>query len=315
MKSNETILHVDHLYIQYSGLDVVRNAFFDLKRGEILGIIGESGCGKSTLINAVLGLLDAQGEVTNGSIQFFGQDITKMSVEELQQIRGKRISAVFQNPGSTLNPIRKVKHQFYETLSAHGKCDKKAAEERALDLLKKLNLPDPQRIMNSYPVQFSGGMNQRIAIALAMAQNPEIIIGDELTSALDVTVQAQVVSELLHLKENFSTAMIIVSHNMGMISYMADTIAVMYAGEIVEYGAKDEIMNDPHHPYTKALIEAIPLPDGNLPEGLPGRRPNLGEYLDTCNFADRCRYCTSRCRKEAVTLRKLTDHHSVRCFI
>lgn len=315
MMLKETILNIDNLYIQYSGLDVVRDVTLSLKRGEILGIIGESGCGKSTLINAVLGLLDSQGEVTGGTIRFFGEDMTQMSVDELQEIRGKRISAVFQNPGSTLNPIRKVKHQFYDTMCSHGKCEKKFAEEHAVDLLKKLNLPDPERILNSYPVQFSGGMNQRIAIALAMCQKPELIIGDELTSALDVTVQAQVVGELLNLRDLFSTAMIIVSHNMGMVSYMADTIAVMYAGEIVEYGSKNEIMNDPRHPYTRALIRSIPLLDGNLPSGLPGRRPNLGEYKVTCNFAERCCYCTERCLRESVSLRNVSENHFIRCII
>ncbi|MDO4542433.1 MAG: ABC transporter ATP-binding protein, partial [Bacillota bacterium] len=227
---------------------------------------------------------------------------------------GHGMGAVFQNPGSSLNPIRKVKHQFYDAIKAHTAAMSQAEmDEKITALLKKLELPQGERIMNSYPVEFSGGMNQRIAIALAMILEPALLIGDEPTSALDVTVQAQVVKELMKLRAELNTAVIIVSHNMGVISHMADHIAVMYAGHVVEYGKKEMITAAPSHPYTQALMAAIPRLDGTLPQGLPGRRPNLGEEIKGCSFSPRCSLATAKCRREFPPCVELNSEHWFLC--
>lgn len=298
MEATSPLLQVDHLNIQYSGMDVVKDVSFTLRRGEILGIIGESGCGKSTLVNAVLGMLDHHGSITGGKIFFHDAELTAMPTAAMRALLGKSIGAVFQNPGASLNPIRKVRAQFYDTIRAHIPMEKQAMEAKIMALLEKLELPRSGSILDRYPVQCSGGMNQRIALALAMILEPELIIGDEPTSALDVTVQAQVVKEMLRLRDTFYTGMLLVTHNMGLISHMVDTVAVMYAGRIVEYGKKEEVMQAPAHPYTKALMAATPLLNGILPKGLPGRRPNLGEYKENCNFAPRCVQRTGICRYE-----------------
>lgn len=313
LRNREPLLDVEHLQITYNGLPVVRDVSFQLGRGEILGIIGESGCGKSTLINGVLNMLNEGGKIDGGNIRFDGDDITCLSPERMRPYLGRRIGAVFQNPGSSLNPIRRVKHQFYDAICAHQDMKKDDMDEIIVSLLRKLELPRAEQIMNSYPVEFSGGMNQRIAIALAMVLRPELLIGDEPTSALDVTVQTQVVKEMLKLREDFQTSIIIVSHNMGVIAHMADRIAVMYAGYIVEYGSAAQVIASPHHPYTKSLIAAIPALDGRLPQGLEGRRPNLGEEIEGCPFSPRCREAKECCQRELPSLAAVGKDHRVMC--
>lgn len=312
-KNTEPILKLEHLKIKYNGTDVVKNVSFLLYPGEILGIIGESGCGKSTVINGILNMLNEQGEIADGSITFCGENITCLPTDQMRHYLGHRIGSVFQNPGASLNPIRKVKYQFYDAIRAHRSMDKESMDREIISILKNLELPDAERIMNSYPVEFSGGMNQRIAIALAMVLKPELLIGDEPTSALDVTVQTQVVREMMKLREDFHTSMIIVSHNMGVISYMSDRIAVMYAGHIVEYGKKERMISSPRHPYTKALIAAIPALDGRLPRGLVGRRPNLGEEIPGCPFSPRCAEAEKNCGEHLPKLLCCDGDHWVMC--
>ena len=285
------ILDVKQLDVSYSGTQILKDVTLELNSGEILGIVGESGSGKSTLIKAVIGLLGDNGQIDHGSLKFDGIDLIRIKGEEFRKLRGTRLGMVFQQPGSSFNPIRKIGTQFYEALKAHEKIEKEEAKERILEILRQLRLEDGERVLNSYPFELSGGMNQRVAIALAMVLNPELLLADEPTSALDVTVQAQVVRQMMDLRDKFGTAIIIVTHNMGVISYMVDKIAVMYAGHLVEYGPKVDVMLHPQHPYTKALIAAIPQIEGGDMIGIPGKP--LG-----CPFAPRCPSARSECSQE-----------------
>ena len=242
------ILDVKQLDVSYGGTPILKNLTLDLHSGEILGIVGESGSGKTTLIKAIMGLLGENGQIDHGTLEFDGIDLIRIKKEALRKIRGSRIGMVFQHPGTSFNPIRKIGTQFYEALRDHGQYEKTKAREQILQIFRELRLQDGERILNSYPFELSGGMNQRVAIALAMVLHPELLLADEPTSALDVTVQAQVVRQMMDLRDALGTTIIIVTHNMGVVSYMVDKIAVMYAGHLVEYGKKMDVMQHPRHP-------------------------------------------------------------------
>lgn len=252
------LLDIQHLWVQYPcGKAVLQDVSLRLQAGEILCVIGESGSGKSTLLQAIL-RLPGKVEITRGEILFAGQDLCALQGEALRNIRGKGIGMVFQEPGASLNPIRKIGTQFYEALRAHGPISRRQADEKARILLSCLDLGDPERILRSCPVQLSGGMNQRVAIALAMALEPAVLLADEPTSALDVTVQVQIVAELQKLRDQFGTSILVVTHNMSVVAKLADTVAVMAGGHIVEYGARDTMLGSPTHPYTRSLLAAVP---------------------------------------------------------
>ena len=270
----ETILKVENLYVKNNGVEILNDISFDIKKGEILGIVGESGCGKSTLIRSLISMNESNEEIVKGDILFKNESILNIPQKEMRKLRGSEIGVVFQNPGATLNPIRKIGKQFVESLKSHNKISKKEALEKAELILEKVNLKDAKCILNSYPYELSGGMKQRVAMAMALIMEPEILVTDEPTSALDVTVQSQVVKEMMKLRDSFDTSIIIVTHSMGVVSRMVDKIAVMYAGSIVEYGDKESILNNPKHPYTEALINAIPKLDGKLPVGIKGNPPD-----------------------------------------
>lgn len=257
-----TLLEVKDLEIGYGGESVVKNINFTLKKGEILGIVGESGSGKSTLLKGILDIPGAGIAINKGAVFYHGNEISKLSNKEKRALRGAKIGSIFQNPTASLNPIKKIKYQFVETLRSHENMSKKVAYLRSLEMLEKLNFIDPVGILERYPFELSGGMNQRVAIALAMVLNPDIILADEPTSALDVTIQAQVIEELLFLRDKFQTAIVIITHNMGVVSKIADKIAVMYDGEIVEYGKKEHVLKNHQHAYTSALLKAIPRLEG-----------------------------------------------------
>ncbi len=257
-----SLLEVEKLNISYNGKTVVKDLTLSLEKGQILGIVGESGSGKSTLLKAIIGLLGDNGRAESGILEFDGIDMLRISNRERMKIRGKRVGMVWQDPGMSFNPIRKIGVQFLEALRAHGKVDRTEAYETILDMFQRLNLRDGERILNSYPFELSGGMNQRVAIALAMIMNPDLLLADEPTSALDVRVQAQCVKEMMGLREKFGTTIIIVTHNMGLASYMADRVAVMCNGKLVEYGDKIQVMNNPSQPYTRALIRSVPTING-----------------------------------------------------
>lgn len=253
------ILDINNLSIRYGNQEpVVRNITMSVNHKEIVGIVGESGSGKSTLIRSILGILPVGSKICSGSIIFQDRNLLECSNKEWREIRGNRIAMIFQDAGKSLTPILKIGDQFIETIRSHFKISKFDAYDKAIDILRRMKLSDPKRIMNSYPFELSGGMKQRVVIAMAMAMEPDLLLADEPTSALDVTVQAQVVKEMMELRDKFNTSIIIVTHSMGVASYMCDKIAVMNRGELVDLGNADDIINNPKSEYTKSLLSAVP---------------------------------------------------------
>jgi ABC-type dipeptide/oligopeptide/nickel transport system ATPase component len=258
LKSEEKLLTYESVEISFGGRDVVRDVSFSLHPGEILGLVGESGSGKSTLIKAAMGLLGENGMVTKGDIWFQDRNLPDLSEKELNRIRGAKIGMIFQDAGASLCPIRTIGSQIYESMAAHGKITISEAKERAFDLFEKLNFKDSAHIWDSYPFELSGGMNQRAGITIAMLMNPAILLADEPTSALDVSVQKQVVTEMMQLRELFGTAIIIVTHDIGVVSAMADNVLVLQDGNVMEYGSAKKVLQHPEHPYTQKLLSAVP---------------------------------------------------------
>ena len=307
------ILKVKDLSVNNNSVKILKNISFNIKKGEILGIVGESGCGKSTLIRALIQMMNKSEKITNGEILFNEKNLLLLDNKQIRKLRGNNLGVIFQNPGATLNPIRKIGKQFVQTMQSHMNINKNEALEKAANMLEKVNLKDSKCILNSYPFELSGGMKQRVTIALAMILEPEILIADEPTSALDVTVQAQVVKEMMSLRDNFQTSIIIVTHSMSVISQMVDKVAVMYSGNIVEYGDKEDILRNPKHPYTKALIDAVPKMDGTMPKGIKGNPPLFTENITGCSFAPRCEKCNEVCIKNQQYLKKMHDGRYIAC--
>ena len=254
----QPLLELQNVEISYDGQAMVTDVNLQMMPGEILGIVGESGSGKSTLIKAAMGLLDGAGLVNRGDIFYKGQSVLDLKPEALRTLRGPEMGMIFQNCGSALCPIRTIGDQLYETMEQHGFNDRNEVRRRAEILFNKINLNDSERILNSYPFELSGGMNQRVGIVMAMILEPELLFADEPTSALDVTVQAQVIKEMLQLRDEFGTGIAIVTHNIGVVSYMADKVAVMCQGRLVEYGKTRDVIDDPQDEYTRKLIQAVP---------------------------------------------------------
>ena len=253
----QPLLDIQHVEISYAGTPVVHDVTLQMQPGEILGIVGESGSGKSTVIKAAMGLLGKNGAVTRGDIYYRGKNVLEAKGEELRKMRGPGMGMIFQNTGASLCPIRRIEEQLYESVLQHEKISRFEVRRRALELFEKMKLRDGERILKSYPFELSGGMNQRVGIMMAMIMNPDLLFADEPTSALDVTVQAQVVREMVKLRELFGTGIAIVTHNIGVVEYMADQIAVLYQGKLVEYGTKEEVLYHPPEPYTRQLIGAV----------------------------------------------------------
>ena len=254
----EALLQYNHVDISYLGQPVIRDVSFSLHSGEILGIVGESGSGKSTLIKAAMGLLGCEGQVTRGDIWFKGKNLPELPPKELRKLCGPELGYIFQSSGSAFCPIRTVGAQLFETMRAHGKITKADFEVQALELLGKLGFADGKRILASYPFELSGGMQQRVGIAAAMLLNPSVLFADEPTSALDVTIQKQVVEEMLMVRETFGTAIVLVTHNLGVIGAMTDRVLVLENGRCVECGSTRQVLSQPRADYTKALLAAVP---------------------------------------------------------
>lgn len=254
----EALLRYNHVDIAYQGALAVEDVSFSVMPGEILGIVGESGSGKTTLIQAPMGLLGQEGKVTRGSIYYQGMDLQALPQKQLRKLCGAELGFIFQNAGSSFCPIRTVEAQLYETMGAHMKISKQEFRKKALEMLNSLGFEEGERILKSYPFELSGGMQQRVGIAAAMLLEPKILLADEPTSALDASVQKQVVEEMLLVRKNFGTAIVLVSHNLGVIGTMADTILVMKDGRTAEYGRASQVLRQPRADYTKALLDAVP---------------------------------------------------------
>ncbi|MCB8818224.1 ABC transporter ATP-binding protein [Desulfosporosinus shakirovi] len=307
----QDLLTIENLEVRYGETPVLQSVSLALQAGSILGIVGESGSGKSTLLLATMGILGRKGSIQDGRIIYQGTDLLQLSAEKMRRIRGKEIALIMQNPNSSFCPVRKIKHQLHEAVRSHGDLSGSEADRRMLELLARMNLPDGKRIMNSYAFQMSGGMCQRTAIAVAMVLRPQLLLADEPTSALDVTVQAQVIKEIMNLRTEFGTSVVIVSHNMGVISHMADQIAVMYGGLILEYGVKDEIIGNPAHRYTQNIIRAIPRLGAPAPRGIAvfqhERRTQGCPVQKSCpNYADQC-------LTKTPPLKEISKGHFLRC--
>lgn len=311
------VLEIEHLKVKLKtparDVPVVKNVSFTLYEGNILGLIGESGCGKSATCQAIMGLLEQEKWDVDSSILLQGRKISYSDPERLRKLRGTAMSMIMQNPIGSFNPLITLGEHFTETIRCHKAVSKEEAKQIALDMLSKLNLTSPEKIMRQYPFQLSGGMLQRVMIAIALFMCPAVLIADEPTTSLDVTVQYQILGELSHLRDNFKTSMLLVSHDLGIIAQMADDVAVMYGGHIVEKASAAELFENPLHPYTRALLQSKPSFTKNRLKVLEGYPPSLMQITAGCPFAERCSYTEKDCRKFEMIDYGLGSH-TVRCL-
>ncbi len=295
----------------------VNGVSFEIEKGEILAVVGESGSGKSVTSLSIMGLIEKPGRISNGEILFNGQDLTKMSKKEMQAIRGDKISMIFQEPMTSLNPVYRIKDQIVESILTHTKMTKKEAEDHAVEMLRLVGIPDPERRAEDYPHQMSGGMRQRVMIAMALACNPELLIADEPTTALDVTIQAQILDLINSIREKLNMSVLLITHDLGVVAETADKVVVMYCGRVVEKGTVEEIFTDPRHPYTKGLLESIPRMDKDVKPlyMIKGIVPDPTNLPKGCPFADRCDRCMDKCREAMPKLVENEKGRAVRCFL
>ena len=317
--SDKLLIQVKDLLTQFrlddGLLTAVDHISFDIFRGESLGIVGESGCGKSVTAFSILNLITPPGKVVSGEILFEGEDILKKSKRELRMFRGSKVSMVFQEPMTSLNPVFTIGHQIDEVIKIHQRLGVKETKDRSIELLKLVNIPSPEQRYTEYPHQLSGGMRQRVMIAIALACNPALIICDEPTTALDVTVQAQVLKLINKLKRQMNMSIMLITHDLAVISEIADRVIIMYAGQIVEQAVERDIFNKPLHPYTEALLKSIPSINKNSSElyMIKGMVPNLLKKHQGCLFAPRCVYAKKKCHEIQPDLCS-AGNSLVRCF-
>ncbi|MGD1054967.1 MAG: ABC transporter ATP-binding protein [Nitrososphaerales archaeon] len=315
-----TLLEVKDLDVSYTTLRgelrAVQGVSFDLKEQETLGIVGESGCGKSTLGLALLNLMPPQGRVTHGKILLEGEDILTLDKEQLRRVRGKMIAMIFQDPMTSLNPVKKIGDHFVEAIRAHNpEVTKDKALEKAGEILGQLGMASDR--LNDYPHQLSGGMKQRIMIGLGLALDPKLLIADEPTTALDVVIEAQILDLLRQLRDSLKLSMILITHNLGVVAEVADKIAIMYGGEILELADTKTIFKKPLFPYTQLLLKLVPniASESTSLEWIPGSPPDLSSPISGCKFAARCPYAFERCRKEPPSFREVEPAHMVACHL
>ncbi len=307
----KTYFYTDNGVVQaVDGIDLV------LRRGETLGVVGESGSGKSVTSMSILRLISSPGRIVEGEITFDGTDLLALDEAEMRKIRGNRIAMIFQQPTTCLNPVFKVGEQIIEALELHMNLSGEEAKRRCIELLGMVGLPDPQRRFNQYPHELSGGQCQRVMIAMGLACNPELLIADEPTTALDVTIQAQILDLMRDLRTKIDTSIILITHDMGVIAEMADNVIVMYAGQVVEYAPAAAVFDDPKHPYTQGLLSSMPMLGQEREEltAIPGTVPSLINPPTGCRFANRCPYRFERCDEEPP-LFPLSGNRQARCWL
>jgi len=316
----EPLLQVHNLRVEFptrrGTLVAVDDVSFHIDPGEVLGVVGESGAGKSMTGSAVIGLLEPPGRIASGQILLEGKRIDNLSQDRLQQIRGRRIGAIFQDPLTSLNPLYTVGRQLVETILTHTDMTRGEARRHALNMLKEVGIPAAENRIDSYPHQFSGGMRQRVVIALALCTNPRLIIADEPTTALDVSIQAQIIALLRRLCRDHGTSVMLVTHDMGVIAEIADRVAVMYAGRVVEIGSVRDVIKAPHHPYTEGLMGSIPTVGHHVERltQIDGSMPRLTDIPPGCAFHPRCKYAFDRCHRERPDLENKGGSHSA-CWL
>jgi oligopeptide transport system ATP-binding protein len=317
------ILDVENLATRFRTSDglvhAVNGVSFSMKEGEKLGIVGESGCGKSVTMLSLMRLIpQPPGEIYGGKALFFGRDLLKMSNEEIRSVRGSQIAMIFQDPMTSLNPVLTIQHQLAEPMILHLGMSKRQARDRSIEMLEKVGIPEVEKRLSDYPHQFSGGMRQRVMIAMALACTPQVLIADEPTTALDVTIQAQITDLVKRLAQEFGMAIIWITHDLGVVAGMAERVLVMYAGFIVEEALVDELYINPRHPYTKALLRSLPRIDGvrdEKLEAIKGLPPDLIALPKGCPFAARCTFMQEKCRVENPLLQHYSPTHRYACWV
>ena len=295
----------------------VRGVSFHLDKGEALGVVGESGCGKSVTMMTIMRLLGENAKIEAETITFDDKDITKPTEKVMQTIRGNDMSMIFQDPMTSLNPLFTVGDQLTEHLIKHKKISKKEAKEKAIKMLDMVGIPSPEKRLKQYPHEFSGGMRQRVMIAMSLICEPKLIIADEPTTALDVTIQAQILDLMRKIKSDLNTSILLITHDLGVVAEMADYVVVMYAGKVVEEGGVMEIFKNPSHPYTKGLLKSKPIITERKEElySIPGQVPNPVGIPDSCYFSERCECCKPECKNTIPHLRLIEDNHKVACWL
>ena len=317
---SEKLLEVKELRTEFkrekSWVTAVNDVSFSINKGEVLGLVGESGCGKSvTSLSIMRLLLDTSGKTTHGEVMFDGKDILKISEKEMRGIRGYKMAMIFQNPMSSLNPCIRVDKQLMEAILLHNKISKQEARQRAFNVLQSVGIPDPENTLRSYPHQLSGGMSQRVMIAMAMSCEPQLLIADEPTTALDVTIQAQILDLMLEIKEKRNTGILLITHDLGVVAEMCSRVIVMYAGRIVEEAPVKDLFANPVHPYTQGLIASVPKLGSNMTSlpSIPGSVPDLSVMPKGCKFAPRCKYAQSICHEKEPELTYVEGSTVQRC--
>jgi len=305
-----------HFFTKAGVVKAVDGVSFTVARGEVLGLVGESGSGKSMTGYSIMGLIDPPGRVVSGVIELNGRDLSALSAEDMRQLRGNRIAMIFQDPMMTLNPVLRIDVQMVETILAHENVTRRTALERARAALVKVGIPSPDERLQAYPHQFSGGMRQRVAIAIALLNHPDLVIADEPTTALDVTIQGQILFEMQKLTRETGAAMIWITHDLSVIAGLADRVCVMYAGRIVEQGTTFDVLTHPWHPYTQGLLDSVPARGarGQRLAQIPGMTPSVLELPPGCAFRERCRYATEECTVNPAMRDLGVEGRGVRCF-
>ncbi|MEY8393571.1 ABC transporter ATP-binding protein [Lachnospiraceae bacterium 45-P1] len=319
----EVLLSVKDLRTEFfssktSSVTAIHNITFDIYKGEILGLVGESGCGKSVTSLSIMQLLkDTPGKVTNGSAVLDGVDLVKADDAQIRDIRGGKMSMIFQEPMSALNPSMRIDKQMVETICLHRDMTKEQALAHAADMLKKVGIPDPPRVLKNYPHQLSGGMSQRVMIAMALSNDPKLLIADEPTTALDVTIQAQILDLMKKIQKEENSSILLITHDLGVVAEMCTRVIVMYAGKIVEEAPVDVLFAKPSHPYTQGLIASVPkLGSGvKVLPSIPGSVPDLSSMPTGCRFAPRCKYATDKCREKEPELVNVGENQKCRCWL